>query len=150
MKGILVVSNKNGTARIKPFDDYKNHAGEAYWIHGKLFKVGSDNRIKFSDKFMEKHGFLRSDGKRGLILQPGLRWLTSSEFPEAKRKKFKQTRKSYNDTYFVNGANILNGKEYEKYYSGHTGDRVDLDPVEYDENGGIKLRQENTVDVYQG
>ena len=100
-----------------------------------------------TNKFMEKHAFLRSDGKRALILQTVPKWLTSSEFPEAKRKKYKETRKSGLGSYFVRGANILKGEEYEKYYSGRTGQRIKLDEVEYI-NGGIKLRPENTVDIY--
>lgn len=138
-KRILVVSGKNGTAKVKPFNDLENHAGEAFWIHGKFFKVSSENRITFGKKFMEEHGVLRTDGKRAFVLETGTKWLGSSEYPEAKRKKYKETRLSQYDTYFVRGGNILTDKDFD--YSGRTGDLVD--PVR-----SRKLRPENTADYY--
>lgn len=145
---ILVVPNKNGTAEVKPFNDYKNHAGEAYWIDGKLFRVSAKNRIKFGKKFMEKHGYMRDDGKRVFIMETGTKWLPETDLPEKTREKYGINRKSKFNKYFVRGANILKGKNFEKYYSGRNGQSVQVDEVDYTDTGAIKLKPENSVDVY--
>ena len=138
-KRILVVSGKNGTAKVNPFNDSQDHAGEPFYIHGKFFKVSSENRITFGKKYMEEHGLLRGDGKRAFVLETGTKWLSSSEYPAAKRKKYKDTRVSRYDTYFVRGGNILTVEDFD--YSGRTGDLID--PVR-----SQKLKMENTADYY--
>ncbi len=145
---ILVVSDKNGTAKVKPFNDYKDHTGEAYWIHGKIFRISAENRLKFGKKFMEKYGSLRDDGKRAFVMETGTKWLSESSLPKGAREKYGINKRSKSDTYFVRGANVLRGKVFEKYYSGRNGQRIPVDEVEYDENGAIKLKPMNTVDVY--
>lgn len=145
---ILVVSNKSGGAQVIPFNDNKDHAGEPFWVHGKILKVGKNNRITFGKNFMEEHGVLRADGKRVFVLETGFSWLTPEQFPEQKRAKYKPTRKSRFDSYFVHGGNVKTGKSYEKYYSGYSGQRLPVIDVEYTEDGYVKLKPENTVDVY--
>lgn len=145
---ILVVSDKNGTAKVKPFNDYKNHTGEAFWIHGKLFRVSAENRIKFGKKFMEQYGHLREDGKRAFVMETGTKWLPEDDLPEKTREKYGINRKSKFNKYFVRGANVVKGDAVKKYYSGRNGDHVPVDEVEYTDTGSIKLRPENTVDVY--
>ena len=146
---ILVVSNKKGSATVKPFNDSKDHAGEPFWVHGKILKVGKDNRITIGKNFMEERGFLRPDGRRVFVMETGIKWLTPDQFPERKRGKYKPTRKSkLDDTHFVHGANIKTGKLYEKYYSGQTGDRLPVTDVEYTEDGDVKLVPEDSVYTY--
>jgi hypothetical protein len=145
---ILVVSDKNGTAKVKPFNDNKNHAGEAYWIHGKTFKVSTDNRIKFGKKFMEQYGHMRNDGRRAFVMETGTKWLSTANLPKGALEKYGIKKKTKDNRYFVRGANILKGEAFEKYYGGHTGEHIPVDEVEYGDNGAIKLRPENTVDVY--
>lgn len=145
---ILVVSDKNGTAKVKPFNDYKNHVGEAFWIHGKLFRVSASNRIKFGKKFMEQYGHIRDDGKRAFVMETGTKWISENSIPKDKREKYGINRKSKFNKYFVRGANVLRGENFEKYYSGRTGQRIPVDEVEYTDTGAIKLRPENSVDVY--
>lgn len=145
---ILVVSDKNGTAKVKPFNDYKNHAGEAYWIHGKMFRVDATNRLKFGKKFMEQYGHKRADGKHAFVMETGTKWIPEADLPEKTREKYGINRKSKFNKYFVRGANVLKGENFEKYYSGRNGQRVPVDEVEYTDAGAIKLKPENNVDVY--
>lgn len=145
---ILVVSNKDGRTTVNPFKDNKNHAGEPFWIHGKIFKVSSDNRITFGRNFMEKHGILRADGKRVFVLETGFNWLTPEQFPEQKRAKYKPTRKSKLDSYFVHGGNIKTGEPYEKYYSGYSGKCLPAIDVEYAKDGDVKLVPGDSIYTY--
>ena len=83
---IVVVADKTGSAKVKPFVE-GNHAGEAFWIGGEKFKITADNRVKLGKKFMEKNGFLRADGRRALILDTGGRWYAEGELSKEQLKQ---------------------------------------------------------------
>lgn len=122
---ILVVADKTGSAKVKPFVQ-GNHSGEAFWIGGEKFRITADNRVKIGKKFMEKNGFLRPDGRRALIIDTGARWYTEGELSKEQLKQL-GAKDPLNGKYLVQGAKIKRGKPYEKYYSGRTGSRIPAD-----------------------
>lgn len=119
---VLVVADKRGIGRVKPFT-WGEHAGETFWIDNQKFRITSDNRLKLGKKFMDKHGFLRADGKRALILETGARYYAPHELTKEQIKEH-STTKSKTGKYLVQGADILSGKSFEEYYNMKTGTRV--------------------------
>lgn len=119
---VLVVADKSGVGRVKPFA-WGDHAGEEFWIDKTKFRVTSDNRIKLGKRFMDKYGFLRSDGRRAIILETGARYFSINDLP--KELKVDRPKKvSEKGSYLVQGAEILSGEPFEKWYEKKTGDRV--------------------------
>lgn len=101
---ILIVADKNGVGHIKAYSGPGSRFGEDFWIGGGKFRVTKDNRIKLGKKFMEKHGFLRSDGRRAIIIDTGV-WTAEHK----------------------SGAKILTGRSLEPYYEKRNGSWIPLD-----------------------
>lgn len=142
---VVVVADKTGVGRVKPFAN-GNHAGEAFWVDKQKFKITSDNRLKLGKKFMDKHGFLRSDGRRALILETGARYYASHELSQEQIKG--HAGKSKTGKYLVQGAQMLKGKPFEEWYEKKTGTRVPY-KVGSEEDYDI-LKPFDGPDVYGG
>lgn len=119
---VVVVADKSGVGRVKPFA-WGEHGGESFWVNKQKFRITSDNRLKLGKKFMDKHGFLRSDGKRALILETGARYYTRNELTKEQIKDYRG-KKSKTGKYLVQGADILSGEPFEEWYEKKTGTRV--------------------------
>lgn len=118
---VVVVADKRGVGRVKPFA-WGDHAGENFWVANSKFRITSDNRLKLGKRFMDKHGFLRSDGRRAVILETGARYYTPRELSKEQIKG--HSGKSKTGKYLIQGAEILTGEPFEKYYEYKTGTRV--------------------------
>lgn len=119
---VLVVADKNGTAKFNPFVDIKR-TNQPFWIARTPFNVTKDGRVKISKKFMDEHGFLRKDGRRALILSTGARYYPEQElFPE--QIKMLPEKDPKTGKYYVQGGQILAGEPFEPYYEGKTGDII--------------------------
>lgn len=96
---------------------------------------------------MDKHGFLRSDGRRAIILETGARYFTSHELP----KEYKETRpekRSKQGSYLIQGAEILSGEPFEEWYDYKTGTRIPYN-VGSEEEYDI-LKPVDGPDLYKG
>lgn len=119
---VLVVADKAGVGRVKPFA-WGKHVGESFWIDNQKFRITTDNRVKLGKKFMDKHGFLRADGRRALILETGARYYSRNELTKEQIKDH-PVKSTKTGKYLVQGARILSGKPFEEYYEYKTGTRV--------------------------
>ena len=119
---VLVVADKRGVGRVKTFT-WGEHAGETFWIDNQKFRITSDNRLKLGKKFMDKHGFLRADGKRALILETGARYYRRDELTKEMVEDY-SGKKSETGKYLFQGAKILSGEPFEEWYDKKTGTRV--------------------------
>lgn len=140
---VLVVADKRGVGRVKPFA-WGDHAGEDFWVANSKFRISSDNRLKLGKRFMDKHGFLRSDGRRAVILETGARYFKSHELPKETHK----VKRSKTGSYLVQGAEILTGEPFEEYYEYKTGTRVPY-KVGSEEEYNI-LKPVDGPDLYKG
>ena len=118
---VVVVADKNGVGKVKPFV-WGDHAGEVFWVDKQKFRIMSDNRLKLGKKFMDKHGFLRADGRRALILETGARYYAPQELSKEQIKG--HSGKSKTGKYLIQGADILKGEAFEEWYEKKTGTRV--------------------------
>lgn len=143
---VLVVADKRGVGQVKPFA-WGDHAGEDFWVNNSKFRITSDNRLKLGKKFMDKHGFLRADGKRALILETGARYFSINELPKEVKEKHRGKR-SKAGSYLIQGAEILNGEPFEEWYDHKTGTRVPY-KVGSEEEYGI-LKPLDGPDLYTG
>lgn len=119
---VVVVADKSGVGRVKPFA-WGSHAGEEFWIDNTKFRITSDNRLKLGKKFMDKHGFLRSDGRRAIIIETGARYFRSHELPKEMKEK-PRGKRSEQGSYLIQGAEILSGEPFEEWYDHKTGTHV--------------------------
>lgn len=119
---VLVVADKAGVGRVKPFA-WGKHGGESFWIDNQKFRIMSDNRLKLGKKFMDKHGFLRADGRRALILETGARYYEKHELSKEQIKD-RPVKSSKTGKYLIQGADILTGEPFEEWYDMKTGTRV--------------------------
>lgn len=142
---VVVVADKRGVGKVKPFT-WGGHAGEAFWVDNQKFKITADNRLKLGKKFMDKHGFLRADGRRALILETGARYYTPHELSKEQIKG--HAGKSKTGKYLVQGAEVLKGKPFEEWYEKKTGTRVPY-KVGSEEDFDI-LKPFDGPDVYGG
>lgn len=142
---VVVVADKTGVGKVKPFT-WGEHAGETFWVDKQKFRIMSDNRLKLGKKFMDKHGFLRSDGRRALILETGARYYAPHELSKEQIKG--HSRKSKTGKYLVQGAEILKGEPFEEWYEKKTGTRVPY-KVGSEEDYDI-LKPFDGPDVYGG
>lgn len=143
---VLVVADKRGIGQVKPFG-WGDHAGEDFWVDNSKFRITSDNRLKLGKKFMDKHGFLRSDGRRAVILETGARYFSINELPKEYKEKYRG-RRSKSGSYLVQGAEILSGEPFEEWYDYKTGTRVPYD-VGSEEDIDI-LKPVDGPDLYTG
>lgn len=143
---VLVVADKRGIGQVKPFA-WGEHAGEDFWVNKQKFRITSDNRLKLGKKFMDKHGFLRSDGRRAVILETGARYFTGHELPKEFKEKHRG-KKSKDGSYLVQGAKILSGEPFEEWYEKKTGSRVPF-KVGSEEDYEI-LKAVDGPDLYRG
>jgi hypothetical protein len=95
---------------------------------------------------MEKHGFLRSDGKRALILETGARYYAPRELN--KEQIDGHAGKSKTGKYLVQGAEILSGEPFNEWHEKKTGTRVPY-KVGSEEDYDI-LKPFDGPDVYGG
>lgn len=149
---IIVVADKNGTAKFKPFAENETHWLEPFWIGGEKFSISKDNRVKLGKKFMEKHGYLRADGRRALVIDTGARYYADNELTPEQREKLGVVRTSKNGKHLVQGGKIKKGKPYEKYMeTGKTGNRVPADVGTGDEALDTEsLEAYDSRDIYTG
>lgn len=122
---ILIVADKNGVGHVKPFGGLGNHQGEAFWIGSKKFTVSGDNRIKLGKKFMNEHGFTRSDGRKAIIIDTGFWQYRPDELYGDQMEQLGVQR--INNVYCVRGARLETGKAFEPYYENENGSRVPMD-----------------------
>lgn len=142
---VLVVADKNGTAKFNPFVDIKKVTDHPFWIAETPFNITSDGRVKISKKFMDEHGYLRKDGRRALILSTGARYYPEQDLlPE--QIKLLPGKDTKTGKYYVQGGQILSGKPFEEYYEKKTGDIVPQS-VGKDEDYTI-LEAYDSPDVY--
>ena len=120
---VLVVADKNGTAKFNPFVDIKRTTNHPFWLDRTPFNVTKDGRVKISKKFMDEHGFLRKDGRRALILSTGARYYPEQELSLEQIKRL-PGKDPATGKYYVQGGEILTGKPFEEYYEGKTGDII--------------------------
>lgn len=142
---VVVVADKSGVGKVKPFT-WGEHAGESFWVDKQKFRIMSDNRLKLGKKFMDKHGFLRADGRRALILETGARYYAPHELSKEQIKE--HSGKSKTGKYLVQGAQILKGEPFEEWYEKKTGTRVPY-KVGSEEDYDI-LKPFDGPDVYGG
>lgn len=120
---VLVVADKNGTAKFNPFVDIKKNTKHPFWIDMTPFNITSDGRVKISKKFMDEHGFLRKDGRRALILSTGARYYPEN-FLSAEQIKMLPGKDEKTGKYYVQGGQILTGKPFEEWYEKKTGEII--------------------------
>lgn len=120
---VLVVADKNGTAKFNPFVDIKKNTNHPFWIDMTPFNITTDGRVKISKKFMDEHGFLRKDGRRALILSTGARYYPEN-FLSAEQIKMLPGKDEKTGKYYVQGGQILTGKPFEEWYEKKTGEII--------------------------
>lgn len=143
---VVVVADKTGVGKVKPFT-WGEHAGQAFWVDKQKFKITADNRLKLGKKFMDKHGFLRADGRRALILETGARYYAPHELSTEQIKEH-PGKDSKTGKYYVQGAQILKGEPFEEWFEKKTGTRVPY-KVGSEEDYDI-LQPYDGPDVYGG
>lgn len=147
---VIVTSRKDGRGLVKPFLLGTVHTGEPFWVGGKMLTVTKDNRVYIPKEIMEKHGYLRKDGTRALIVETGGRYVDKLD-ENNKVVINPETGKPFRVK--VQGGDILKGKTLEKYLkTGKTGDRIPAETVsDAVEKGDLKiLKAKDGTDLYIG
>lgn len=78
MTYLIAVAGKNGRAAIKPYKPGTgDHRGTPFLIGDVKIKTEPGDIVTIPKRVFEKYGYLRSDGKRALVLDAG--WTTVND-----------------------------------------------------------------------